>query len=206
MKKTTRPVLPVPAPPLRTSRLLLRPFQPSDLADFHVLRTQIEVMMWTSTGKEDANQEVTQAWMNRFLPPNEATTFNFAVEELAVPGVVIGALGCHTSEPPEVGFFFRKEYWGKGYATETFQRWLQAWWELPRKEVLIDSEGEDLTAQGLDGDIDMVSEVLRADRDARNVASARLLEKFGFRPVGEKTEEINGAVVKVIKAQLQRPN
>lgn len=202
MKKTTRPILPVPAPPLTTARLLLRPIRQSDLADFHTLRTQTEVMKWSRAGKEDADQQVTQAWMNRFLPPNNASTFCFAVEELATPGKVIGVLGCHTPEPPEVGFTFRRECWGKGYASEAFQRWLQAWWELPRREVVI--EGDNSNAEGPEADL-VVPEILKADTDAKNVASARLLAKFGFRPVLEEMMEINGIPVKVVRSNLERP-
>jgi RimJ/RimL family protein N-acetyltransferase len=102
--KTTRPILPAPAAPIRTPRLLLRPFHPSDLADFHVLRSQTNVMVWTTSGKVDVDQDATQTWMNRFLPPNDATTFCLSIEELNEPGRVIGSVGCHVSEPAEVGY------------------------------------------------------------------------------------------------------
>lgn len=102
--KTTRPVLPGPGTPIKTPRLLLRPFQPSDLADYHVLRTQSQVMVWTSSGKIDVDQEATQTWMNRFLPPNDANTYSLTIEQLSEPGKVIGTVGCHCSEPAEVGY------------------------------------------------------------------------------------------------------
>jgi len=103
--RTTRPILPVPAVPITTPRLLLRPFRQSDLADYHLLRTQADVMVWTSSGKVDIDQDATQTWMNRFLPPNDATTFCLSIEELKEPGRVIGTFGCHHMEPlPEVGY------------------------------------------------------------------------------------------------------
>lgn len=203
MKKTTRPIFPVPSPPMTTVRLLLRPIQQSDLADLHALRTQTEVMKWTSTGKVDANQEATQVWMDRFLPPNDTTTFNFAVEELAVPGKAIGVLGCHIVEPPEVGYMLTTETWGKGYAAEALQRWLQAWWELPRKEVMI---GEKALNPDNNGDISVVDEVLRAHLDSNNVASARVLAKCGFKSVSEEMIEVNSTTVKLIGLELERPS
>lgn len=102
--KTTRPILPAPAVSIRTPRLLLRPFHPSDLADYNILRSQTTVMVWTTSGKVDVDLEATQTWMNRFLPPNDATTFCLSIEELNEPGRVIGTIGCHVTEPAEVGY------------------------------------------------------------------------------------------------------
>jgi RimJ/RimL family protein N-acetyltransferase len=202
MKKTTRPIFPVPALPMTTARLLMRPIQQSDLEDFHILRTQIEVMKWTSTGKVDVDREATQIWMNRSLPPNDATTFNFAIEELSRPGTVIGVLGCHISEPPECGYMFRTEYWGMGYATEAFKRWLQAWWELPTKDMAIEDAN---SASDTNDYVVYVPEVLKAVIDEKNVASARILANAGFRPVSRETIEHNGATVNEITLELQRP-
>jgi len=200
MTKTTRPVIPVPATPIITPRLLLRPLKQSDLEGFHSLRTQIDVMKWTSKGAIDADKEVTQVWMDRFLPPNDSTTFNFAIEELANPGFVIGCLGCHISEPPECGYMLRKEFWGKGFATEAFERWVDVWWELPRREVTI--EGPE--PQSADPDL-VVSEVLRADIDGKNFASARILAKCGFKVVLEKAVEHKGETINLILLEMPRP-
>ncbi len=186
---------------MTTARLLMRPYQQSDLDDFHLLRTQLEVMRWTSTGKIDVNREATQIWLNKTLPPNDSTTFNFAIEELSSPGRVIGALGCHLHEPPECGYMFRTEYWGKRYATEAFKRWLQAWWELPRKEIVIKESESELD----DSDVALVPEVLKAVIAEENVASARLLASSGFRPVSAEVIEERGEIVKLITLELQRP-
>ncbi|ETI22638.1 hypothetical protein G647_06714 [Cladophialophora carrionii CBS 160.54] len=202
MKKISRPIFPTPALPMTTARLLMRPIRQSDLEDFHILRTQIEVMKWTSTGKVDVDKEATQIWMNRSLPPNDATTFNFAIEELSNPGTVIGVLGCHISEPPECGYMFRTEYWGKGYATEAFKRWLQAWWELPTRIVAIEDADPGFST---DDDVVSVPEVLTAVIDEKNVASARILANAGFRLVSKETIEHNGATVTEITLELQRP-
>ncbi|EXJ58386.1 hypothetical protein A1O7_05811 [Cladophialophora yegresii CBS 114405] len=187
---------------MTTARLLMRPIRQSDLEDFHILRTQIEVMKWTSTGTIDIDKEATQIWMNRSLPPNDATTFNFAIEELSNPGTVIGVLGCHIAEPPECGSMFRTEYWGRGYATEAFQRWLQAWWELPTKGVAIEDAN---SGSGTEEDVVSVPEVLKAVIDDRNIASSRMLANAGFRPISKETIEHNGATINEITLELQRP-
>jgi len=187
---------------MTTSRLLLRPIRQSDLVHFHALRTQIEVMKWTSTAKIDVDQEARQVWMDRYLPPNDATTFNFAVEELAIHGKAIGVLGCHIAEPPEVGYMLNQEAWGNGYATEALQRWLQAWWELPRAEVSTDEGAPD--AENVENDI-FVPEVLMADINGDNHASARILAKCGFRHVSEEMVEANGAMIKLVTYKLDRP-
>lgn len=102
--KTTRAVLPSPTPTIQTSRLLLRPYKKEDLADFFELRSQFEVMQWTSTGKVDADQTFTQKWMDSVLPPNDAGTLTFAIEELSNPGKVVGACGTlPRGEPPSIG-------------------------------------------------------------------------------------------------------
>jgi RimJ/RimL family protein N-acetyltransferase len=202
MKKTTRPILPTPTQPIKTARLLLRPFKPSDLPDLHVLRSQIEVMKWTSQGHIDVDKEATQTWMNRFLPPNDSTLFNFVVEELSNPGVAIGGIGCHHAEPPECGYMLRTEYWGKGYATEGFRGWLQAWWDLPRKEVVIE-ESKALSENPVEPIF--VHEVLLADVEEQNVASARILANCGFRRISEQVIETNGKSVKLVTLELPRP-
>ncbi|KAH0845106.1 hypothetical protein FOPE_09977 [Fonsecaea pedrosoi] len=187
---------------MTTARLLLRPIQQSDLEDFHALRTEIEVMKWTRAGKVDIDKEATQIWMNRFLPPNNATTFSFAIEEIASPGKVIGVVGCHTPEPPECGYMLRTNSWGQGYATEALRRWLQAWWELPRKEVVLEEveKGDDI-----DDTIATVPEVLMADLGAENIASAKILAKCGFHRVGEELIQLNGSTVNLVTFELPRP-
>ncbi len=196
--KTTRPVFPVPPPPIVTPRLLLRPIQHTDLAACVVLRNQAEVMKWTSQGKPDASQDATQVWMNRFLPPNDATTFNFAVEERLLPGKAIGVMGCYIIEPPEVGYMFVKEAWGKGYGTEAFQGWLQAYWQLPRKEVVINEDDDDNTDTWR-------PEVLTADTVENNLGSARILAKYGFQKVSEEMIVEHGETVRLIHLELARP-
>ncbi|RMZ86927.1 hypothetical protein DV736_g5844, partial [Chaetothyriales sp. CBS 134916] len=201
--KTTRPLFPSPAVPFTTPRLLLRPMRAEDAADLHILRTQYEVMKWTSTAKMDADLAFTASWMARFLPPNDATTFNFVVEELSNPGRVIGIAGSHIAEPPECGYMLRSDMWGKGYATEAVKAWLIEHWKLPRKEVDVDEQMIGHFDRHVDNGI--YRELLRADIVEDNLASAKVLKKCGFVRAGSEQQDENGQKVTVVYLYLERP-
>lgn len=49
-------------------RIQFRPYASHDLQNFHRLRTQENVMMWTSKGRVDKDLDETRAWMARFIP------------------------------------------------------------------------------------------------------------------------------------------
>ena len=185
--KTTRPILRTPASAFTTSRLLIRPMKREDLNDFHAMRTQIDVMVWTYTGKVDVDTDFTMKWMERSLPPNDSTGFSFAVEELTNPGKAIGSIGVPRPEPPEVGYMFRKEVWGKGYATEALAGWLAEYWRLPRKEVEVEEEVPKYEREpGEDG---VVREVMRGVIETNNEGSRRVLRKCGFKQYGREEVE-----------------
>ncbi|KAH7027819.1 GNAT domain-containing protein [Microdochium trichocladiopsis] len=200
---------------IRTERLILRPFTQDVLEDMHSLRIQPEVMVFTRRGVPDKDLAETQERINPVLPPNDATTHNWVVYEAAT-GEMVGCGGFFMFSSlmgwPEVGYMFKKEHWGKGYATEFLQAWLTSWWELPRSEVELEvpiSTVDDVPA-GADG-----TRVVGADRvvamiEAYNVPSQRVLEKCGFR----KTVEFNepdvrpgkeGAEVAVVGFVATRP-
>ena len=183
--KTTRPILPDPAPPFTTSRLLLRPIKREDLNDYHALRTQKEVMVWTSTGKVDVDLDFTMTWIERHLPPKN--TFSFSIEELSNPGKVIGSIGLPYFDPPEVGYMFRMEAWGKGYATETLKAWLETYWALPREVVEVEDEKPTYEREA---DANGVSrEVLRALFESNNAGSRGVLRKCSFKEYGREEVE-----------------
>ena len=182
--KTTRPIFPVPALSFTTPRLLLRPYLPSDADDLFLLRSQPEVMKWTSSRIPDSDICVTLEWMAPALPPNNASTFRFVIEEKANPGIVIGALGGRFAEPPECGYMLRKEMWGKGYATESLKAWLDVYWALPRRVVDLDIEKSDTS-----GRLEQVPETLLAETDTANTGSRHVLLKCGFKELRAFEEE-----------------
>ena len=202
--KASRPILPMAAS-TTTARLLLRPMTIEDVAEFHILRTQPEVMIRSSVGKVDADLTVTRAWLDRFVHPNDSKTCNFAIEELSNPGVILGCVGTHTGEPPTLGYMLRKEYWKYGYATEALQGWLKAYWKTPRREVEVqDMTGELYAALYREGDTER--EVITAQIESKNVGSIRVVEKCGFKPSGNQAyvEDFRGPAV-VVEYYLARP-
>ena len=152
-------------------------------------------MKWTSSLVPDSDIDKTIQWMAKSLPSQNATTFNFSVEELANPGSVIGTVGSHVPEPPECGYMFRKEFWGRGYATEALGAWLGVYWTLPRREVRI-GVGQDGEEYKVD-----VRETLLAIVPENNSGSRGVLAKCGF--VQDGTFEEDGEVL--LHYVLERP-
>lgn len=211
MTRTTLPVLPPTPPTLETPRLLLRPFSPTDVDHYNLLRRQPEVMKWTSTMRCDETVRQTEEWMARFLPTEDLKTFSFSIEELRNPGKVIGSAGCSVlpGKLPEMGYMLRKEVWGRGYATEAVNAVLEAYWGLERREVDVRFEAEvgqggvgweqerdnkfkALTEDGNDAGFQVES--LLAVTQTANAGSRRVLEKFGFVRVREFRDWNTGGI------------
>ncbi|GAB1315442.1 hypothetical protein MFIFM68171_05652 [Madurella fahalii] len=180
--KTTLPAHPLPPnstrAPVTTNRLIIRTFTPNDLHDLHALRTQPEIMANNPQGGIDRDLDETRPRMDAFLPPNDETTFNFAICDRET-GDMIGTGGCYGLSSvfgwPVIGYMIRREFWGQGLATEFFQAWLSMWYRLPRQEIELDVDPRSLPAA--DGP---VSEQITSWTTADNIASQRVLEKSGF--------------------------
>lgn len=190
--RTPLPVLPqsLSRPHITTPRLVLRPFEPSDLDALCILRQQPEVMQWTTAGRVDLDRGETADKLALFLPPNDTKTFNCAIC-LKETGELIGQGGVHAFEQPaddaaagpqlgwpEVGYMIRQEYWGKGIATEFLTAFLEMWSGLPRegqveRKVTASSAGATVPAP-------VEEEQLVAVIDASNAASQKILERCGF--------------------------
>ncbi|KAI1455796.1 acyl-CoA N-acyltransferase [Annulohypoxylon moriforme] len=191
--KTQLPTIPFPLnterKPIRTERLIIRPFREDDLDGMYALRTQPEVMKYTLVGRIDASKEETGAFMGRFMPPNDAQTYNNIIT-LASTGELIG-IGGGTSRPesvlgwPEIGYLLKKEYWGQGYATEFLKAWLDDWWTLPRSVVDTQVDVQSVNGAG------EVPEMITAFIEESNIGSRRVLEKAGFREFKRWTEPDN---------------
>jgi RimJ/RimL family protein N-acetyltransferase len=159
-----------------TARLILRPPRSSDLEAFYRLRTDPGAMEYTSEGHIDRSLEESRSKMEAWLPPrNISSHFYFIFNKET--GDLIGAGGVHRTSHlsgwPEVGYLFKQEAWGKGYATEFLSGFLDNWWKLPRKKayievdeksVIIDSEGKAV-------------EQLSAIVEAFHIRSKNVLEK-----------------------------
>ena len=184
--KTTLPVRPLPRNvdrlPIITERLILRALTQDDLEEVWQLRSQPEPMEWTAAGRPDEDKAKSQTRLDAFLPPNDAKTFNWAIC-LKETGSLVGIGGVHylagENGWPEVGYMFRYEHWGKGFATEFLRAFVEAWDQLPREHVELRVKPYSL-ADGEGGDGDEVDEMLIAVTIGPNQRSHNVLTKCGF--------------------------
>ncbi|NEA40210.1 GNAT family N-acetyltransferase [Streptomyces sp. SID11385] len=149
--------------PLRTSRLLVRRFRPEDASALAAYRTLPEVARyqgWSAPVTEDEARRLVREFTA--ADPDAPGWFQYAVEERE-SGVLVGDVGVRLDAngmQADLGFTLAPAAQGRGYATEAVRAVL----------------GDLFERRGLR----RVSAVC----DARNHASARLLERVGFRREG----------------------
>jgi RimJ/RimL family protein N-acetyltransferase len=149
-------------PTLETERLILREFRESDTDAYAEMLADPEVMRFLG-GRPLPRDE---AWRNMamVIGHRQLRGYGFwAVEERA-GGELAGRVGCWYPEGwpgLEVGWTLRRKFWGRGYATEA----ARASVEYAFKEL---------------GQSRVISLIAPA-----NVASIRVAERLGERPVGE---------------------
>jgi RimJ/RimL family protein N-acetyltransferase len=108
---------------LGSKRLILRMFRESDLDAYAAMCCDPEVMRYLGDGFPLTRAE---AWRNMALVFGHWQLRGFglwAVEERAT-GILAGRVGCWRPEGwpgMEIGWTLRREYWGRGYATEAAQ-------------------------------------------------------------------------------------
>ncbi|WP_433235766.1 GNAT family N-acetyltransferase [Streptosporangium sp. CA-135522] len=177
-----------PSYPIRTDRLILRPFTPDDAQALHAIHSLPEVaryLYWEPRDIEQARQALEKKISQSTLR-EEGQALGLAVE-LAATGELIGdgVLLWHSSlhRSGEIGYIFHPGHHGKGYATEV---------------------GEVLLELGFNGlDLHRITGRL----DGRNDASARVLERLGMRREAHlvENEMVKGEWTdEVIYAILQR--
>jgi RimJ/RimL family protein N-acetyltransferase len=150
---------------LSTQRLKLRRFRPDDAAAFAAYRSDPEIARYQSwTAPVPVPEAVALVAEFGVGDPRSPGWFQYAVE-LRSAGALIGDVGVNLHNnllQAEIGFTIATEHQGRGYATEAVRR-------------VIDH----LFA---DAGLRRVS----AECDARNLRSALLLERLGFRSEGHR--------------------
>lgn len=156
-----------PPPPLRTPRLLLRPFVTDDADAIYTLQSNARVLRywdappWTDRSRADA-----------FIASCRAMEEDGSGARLAIEnhdGRFVGWCAMFRWNPTfrslGIGYCFEEAAWGQGYATEATRamlRWAYESLDLNRVE---------------------------AELDTRNGPSARVLEKLGFVREGLRRED-----------------
>jgi RimJ/RimL family protein N-acetyltransferase len=139
---------------LATERLVLRPFRRTDVAAFTRLAGDWAVASMTSDIPHPLTEKQAIAW----LKPGRGEV-RFAIE---LEGRLIGGVGfyCRRSGAAELGFWLGRQWWGMGYATEAARAVVSHGFEAGRLPGFTSSHFVD------------------------NHASAGVLRKLGFEPVG----------------------
>lgn len=189
--KSTLPVVPFPPTEQRaaimTERLLLRQFQESDVQELYEMNSDPEVAQWMSTGIAHADIEATRKSLEPMLQ-NVLERQDFIIC-LASTGQVIGQGGnhrrCGTLGWPEIGYTFKKEFWGQGYGTEFLQAFLQWWWSLPRAQVDLKVDKATIPDRCTDGVVPecIVTITIEANKGSRRVMAKSGLELVRLHPV-----------------------
>jgi len=139
---------------IRTERLLLRPAREGDGEALHAILGDAAAMAYWSTPPHASRAE-TDAWLTAMLAIDPAEGEDFIVE---YDRAVIGKAGLFRF--PEIGFIFRADHWGRGFAAEALRPILDRAFRAHRLPAVI------------------------ADVDPRNAASLKLLTRLGFGEVG----------------------
>ncbi|WP_342626579.1 GNAT family protein [Actinosynnema mirum] len=150
---------------LRTERLVLRRFSAEDAGALSAYRSDPEVARYQSWEPPvPLSRALLLADEMGEADPGAPGWFQYAV---VLDGELVGDIGVHLHEDlrnADIGYTFARAHQGKGYATEAVARVL-----------------EDLfTVRGV--------EEVGAECDSRNVASAKLVARLGFRLV-ERVEQ-----------------
>ncbi|MEU2949078.1 GNAT family N-acetyltransferase [Nocardiopsis alba] len=148
--------------PLVGERIRIRPFVPEDRDAAHEVYGDPEVMRYVAYGKA-ASPEETAAMVADYIRHQEEHGYAFwAVEEIST-GRLIGDAGFEAREVgAEFGYTLARDRWGRGLATEAGR-------------LCVTVAFDELSLPLLTGVV-----------DPANPASARVLEKLGFTPVGER--------------------
>lgn len=153
---------------IRTERLVLRDFEEADWKSVHDYASDSEVvryMPWGPNTIEDTRNFVRRAIAG--LQEQPRRNYNLAVV-LISQNVLIGGCGIYVTNPDEregyIGYVFNRNYWGKGYATETANALLKFGFSQLNLHRIF------------------------ATCDPANAASAHVLEKIGMQREGHFRE------------------
>ena len=147
--------------PLATERLLLRPFVEADFAQLHALNSLPDTVRWLY--EEPATEQETRAVLDKRLPmvaiAAEGDSLGLVIADRA--GAFLGdanlTLVSELQRLGEIGFVLHPDHQGQGYATEAARELLRIAFEELRLHRVI------------------------GRCEARNAASAAVLERLGMR-------------------------
>ncbi|MCW2962816.1 MAG: GCN5-related N-acetyltransferase [Actinomycetia bacterium] len=148
--------------PLETERLVLRPFEEGDLDALYAIQSDVESARWLY--KEPRTLDETRELLERKIASHEFFGEHDWLSAAVIAretGQLVGDMSLQwvstEHKTGEIGFIFHPDHQGRGYATEAARAFLA---------VAFDGLGFHRVVGRL---------------EARNTASARVLEKLGMR-------------------------
>jgi RimJ/RimL family protein N-acetyltransferase len=148
--------------PLRTERLLLRPFTDADLDWFHDLQSREDVTRYLLWGPQ--SRQETRAMLDRIKPLISFDTEGHGIRLAAVlpqTGVAVGDISLRERSRKhrqgEIGFVIHPDHQGQGYATEAAAALMEVGFRQLGLHRIVGSA------------------------DARNIGSVRVMEHLGMR-------------------------
>jgi RimJ/RimL family protein N-acetyltransferase len=158
-----------PGYPIRTERLLLRPLAADDRDDLLAYRSDPEACRYVPFPPMDLTEidrRLAGMWANRELPEEAGENLTLGVEHAGrIVGDVILMRPTEPEGTVELGYIFSPAVMGRGFATEACR-------------ALLPLAFDDLGAHRVMGRL-----------DARNTASARVLERLGMRLEAHHVED-----------------
>jgi ribosomal-protein-alanine N-acetyltransferase len=156
-------------PFLRTQRLLLRPFLPSDADDVHEIVSEREIAYNTAHIPHPYPEGMAAEWVERVAA--RWHTDENAVFAVTLPpdGRLVAAVGLEMAPPhrrAELGYWVAREDWNRGYASEAAAAVVQFGFRVLR--------------------LNRVS----AHHYSRNPASGKVLQKIGMRWEGRQRQHV----------------
>lgn len=107
---------------IETERLFIRPFTMEDIEPSYTMNLDAEVSKYTGDGGVVSKAEIERRIVENVLGEYKKHGFGRLAVELKAENKFIGFTGLKYMEDMDevdLGYRFRKEYWGKGIATES---------------------------------------------------------------------------------------
>lgn len=154
-------------PAIETARLRLRPLLEADIPAHYAVFSDPDVARYWSREPWTDIAQAEESMKSILAAQADGSEARFGIELLST-GELIGNVGLHhffgSNRRCEIGYALGSGHWGQGYATEAL-----------RAAIRHGFEALDLNR-------------IEADIDPRNIGSARVLEKLGFRKEGYMPE------------------
>lgn len=147
----------------QTTRLLIRPLRPTDIAPFHEMQGNLNVMRYT-TGRAQTEEEdlaSLQDCIRKYDEPNN--NFRVWAIERKTDQAFVGTVALIVNEEgeDEIGFRLLEKYWGNGYGQEAADALCKYAFEAKNIQTLVAYVFVD------------------------NVGSVKILERAGFKLIKE---------------------